>query len=117
MSKLNVPKLIKNEELPQKITQSEFNNLMENDSTMFVPEFSFDVGGLCLCCDIDNCCDGDYVYAYICGEGAEYIDYAIVKTDDFYFNTYGQYKKAVKDMSTQLTQRWKEWVKSLYLTK
>lgn len=117
MSKLKVPKIIKNEALPQKMTQSEFNKIIDDSWEELVPEFSFDIEGLCLCCDIDACDAGYYIYAYIRGIGAEYFDYAIVKTDDFYFNTYGQYKKAVKDMSTQLTLRWKEWVKSLYLIK
>ena len=116
MKKLKVPQLIENSELPKSMTQKEFEQMYSEKRYLFVPEFTFDIDGLVLTCDLDYF-DSPYVYAYICGDGAEYYDYAIVKTDDIYFNTYAEWRKAVKTLTKQLVSRWKQWVSTLYEVK
>lgn len=114
MRKLKLPKLIKNSELPEKMTQKEFEEMLEDNWVELVPDFTFDVNGLNLCIELDDNGNSLYLYAYICGKNGEYYDYAIVKTNDIYFRTYAQYKQAIKTLAKQITQRWKEWVDNLY---
>ena len=116
MKKLEIPLLVENQDLPKEMTQRQFEEMMANEHYELTPDFTFNVKGLFVVGDADTNDKGDYLYAYICGEGAEYYDYAIVKTEDFYFKTYKQWKKAIKDMAKQLTARWKKWVADLYYT-
>lgn len=113
MRKLKLPRLVENPDLPKTMTQKEFDEMMEEQQYKLIPEICFDVGNLFCDTDIDWCDNGYYVYAYILSLRS-YYDYAVVKTDDFFFKTYAQYKKAVKDMMTQLVKRWKDWVHRLY---
>lgn len=118
MKKLKVPQLIENSELPKKMSQKEFEEMLVYNWIELIPEFTFDVEGLNLHTDLDGEDNSNFLYAYISCEGAaDYYDYAIVKTDDIYFSTYAKYKKAVKTLAKQLTRRWKEWVSALYEVK
>lgn len=114
MKKLILPELIKNTDLPEKMSQKEFEEMLDEHYYEFNPMFRFDVDGLRLVCSIDTCDEGDYMYAYIVG-AEQYYDYAIIATDDFQFRTYAQWKKAVKAMAAQLVKRWKAWVSGLYV--
>ena len=116
MKELKIPKLIENADLPEEMSQRKFNKMLEDESYEFEPNFSFDVRELVAIGSMDYCSKGNRLYAYICynNSNIEYYDYAIVKTDDFYFKTYADYRKAVKEMSDQLVERWKAWVDSLY---
>lgn len=116
MKELKIPKLIGNTDLPEEMSQRKFNKMLEDGYYELTPLFTFDVQELAVVSYIDNCKNGNYVYAYICYNSfaTEYYDYAIVKTDDFYFKTYADYKKVVKEMSDQLVERWKTWVEGLY---
>lgn len=114
MKKLILPELKQNNDLPDKMSQKEFEEMLDERHFKFVPEFEFEADGLSLipATDYDN--KGEYMYAYIVGGEATYYDNALVKTDDFHFRTYAGWKKAVKDMTAQLIKRWKEWVRGLY---
>lgn len=116
MKELKIPKLIENADLPEEMSQRKFNKMLEDESYEFEPDFSFDVRGLVAIGGMDYCSKGNRLYAYICYNNSitEYYDYALVKTDDFYFKTYADYKRAVKEMSDQLVERWKAWVEGLY---
>ena len=96
------------------MTQKEFEEMLADNWVELVPDFTFDIDGLNLHIDLDGNDDSNYLYAYICGDGAEYYDYAIVKTDDLYFRTYAEWKVAVRILSKQLAQRYRQWVDSLY---
>lgn len=116
MKELKIPKLIENTDLPEEMSQRKFNKMLEDEYYKFEPDFSFDVKELVAIGSIDYCSKGVRLYSYICynNSNTAYYDYAIVKTDDFYFKTYADYKKAVKEMSDQLVERWKAWVEGLY---
>ena len=114
MKKLKTPLLVENQDLPKEMTQRQFEEMMANNNYKFIPDFTFNVKGLFVIGATGTSDKGDYLYAFIYGEGAEYYDCAIVKTEDFYFKTYKQWKKAIKDMAKQLTTRWKKWVVDLY---
>lgn len=117
MGKLKLPKLIENTELPKKMTQKEFEEMLEDNWMELIPDFTFGIDRLNLYIDLDSNDDSNYLYAYICNDGAEYYDYAIVKTDDINFRTYAEWKAAVRILAKQITQRWKEWVGNLYEVK
>ena len=116
MKKLKLPKLIENRDLPKTMNKKKFEEILDENHYNFVPEFSFDINELSVIGQLDYSDKGNHVYAYICynDSATEYYDYAIVKTDDIYFNTYAEWKKAVKILEKQLIQRWKEWIGSLY---
>ena len=114
MKKIKIPELLINTDLPEKMSKKEFEEMYENSHYEFVPNFEFDVRGLYVVAGIGVSDEGDYLYAYIHSDGVAYYDYAIIKTDDFHFSTYSQYKKAMKALEQQLVSRWKEWVKGLY---
>lgn len=117
MKKIKVPKLLANTDLPEKMAQKEFEEMLKDNWAELVPHFAFDVEGLNLHIAFDRDDDSSYLYAYICGGGAKYYDYAIVKTDDIYFSTYAQWKQAIKTLEKQLVSRWKDWVSCLYEVK
>ena len=116
MKELKIPKLIENTDLPERMSQKMFNDTLEYDCYELEPDFSFDVLNLTAIGSLDYGSKGYRLYAYICynDSATTYYDYAIVKTDDFYFKTYAEWKKALKDMSKQLGERWKAWVENLY---
>ena len=117
MKELKIPKLIENSDLPEEMSQRKFNQILFTyDFREFIPSFIFDVQGHVALSYVGMRKNGSYVYAVICYKNSakDYYDYALVKTDDFYFKTYADYKKAVKEMSNQLVERWRAWVEGLY---
>lgn len=112
MRKLKVPILVENADLPETMTQREFEICFDKAHYEFVPKFEFLVEGFRIIADVDYSANDYYLYAFI--GPSKYYDNALVKTDDFHFRTYAGWKKAVKAMAAQLVKRWKAWVRALY---
>lgn len=114
MKKLILPELIRNNDLPDKMSQKEFEEMLDKRHFKFVPFFYFEIAKLEVITSTDIDEKGEYMYSYIADTESGYWEDRIVATDDFYFRTYAQWKKAVKAMAAQLIKRWKAWVRGLY---
>lgn len=113
MKKLKVPVLVEDADLPKTMKKREFEICFDKANYDFVPEFEFLVEGFRIIADVDYSANDYYLYAFI--GSSKYYDYAIIKTDDFHFRAYAEWKKAVKAMAAQLVKRWKAWVRGLYV--
>ena len=112
MKKLILPRLLKINSICEPAARGNFDKYFDERYDDLIPEFDFDVPCFDLKVDLDICDEGYYMYAFI--STTRYLDDAIVQSADYNFKTYSQYKQALKKMTKDLIQKWKEWVSSLY---
>ena len=117
MKKLKLPKL-QPFDIDEALAKKDFDKYFDENYNKLIPSYDFDVCGLFVVANIDG--DLDYIsdeysfYMYAFVSNTSFDDNAIAKTCNFYFDTFAQWKKAVKDMDKALIQVYKNWVKSLY---
>lgn len=114
MRKLKLPVLVENKDLPQAMSQKDFEKMFAERHYEFVPVFYLTVPELCVVSDVDFDDEGYYVYSYIFAGKDRYYEHALVRTDDFRFKTYAEWKHAVNAMAAQLVKHWKDFVRGMY---